>query len=302
MRSGKTTKESTMKLVTFTHRSSTRIGAVMAEEVVDLCAQGRALPRDMLSFLEQGQAALDQTREVCVSGRDRVALADVTLEAPLHRPPKILAVGLNYRDHIEETGRPMPEVPMIFNKQSTSVIGPGGGIYRPKDSVQLDYEGELGFVIGKRCRRVPKDKAASVIAGYTIVNDVSVRDWQMRSATTTMGKSWDTHCPMGPYIVTTDEVPDPHGLELRTWVNGELRQHSNTKHLLFNCFDIVEHLSTAFTLEPGDVIATGTPSGVILGMEPKIWLKPGDVVRIAIDQLGVLENPVVAEPDSTVRY
>ena len=196
----------------------------------------------------------------------------------------------------------MPEVPMIFNKQSTAVSGPGAAIWRPKDSVELDYEGELGVVIGKRCRRVPKDKAATVIAGYTIVNDVSVRDWQARSATTTMGKSWDTHCPMGPYIVTTDEVPDPHRLDLKTWVNGELRQNSNTKHLIFNCFDIVEHLSTAFTLEPGDVIATGTPSGVILGMDPKIWLKPGDVVRIAIDQLGVLENPVVAEPASTVQY
>ena len=191
---------------------------------------------------------------------------------------------------------------MIFNKQATAVIGPGAAIWRPKDSVELDYEGELGVVIGKRCRRVPKDKAATVIAGYTIVNDVSVRDWQARSATTTMGKSWDTHCPIGPYIVTTDEVPDPHRLDLKTWVNGELRQNSNTRHLIFNCFDIVEHLSTAFTLEPGDVIATGTPSGVILGMDPKIWLKPGDVVRIAIDQLGVLENPVVDEPTHTVQY
>lgn len=291
-----------MKLVTFTQGGTTRIGAVEAEEVVDFSVQGGDMPRDMLTFLEQGQAALARAREVCATGRGRVALRDVKLEAPIHRPPKILAVGLNYRDHIEETGRPMPVVPMIFNKQSTSVIGPGGAIYRPQDSEQLDYEGELGVVIGTRCRRVPKDKTAGVIAGYTIVNDVSVRDWQMRSATTTMGKSWDTHCPLGPYIVTTDEVPDPHQLDLRTWVNGSLRQHSNTKHLIFDCFDIVAHLSTAFTLEPGDVIATGTPSGVILGMDPKIWLKPGDVVRIAIDQLGVLENPVVAEPDSTVRY
>jgi 2-keto-4-pentenoate hydratase/2-oxohepta-3-ene-1,7-dioic acid hydratase in catechol pathway len=291
-----------MKLVTFTHGGASRIGAVVAEEVVDFSAHGHDLPRHMLSFLEQGQSAMDKAREACASGRGRVALADVRLDAPVQRPPKILAVGLNYRDHIEETGRPMPEVPMIFNKQSTAVTGPGMPIYRPPDSVQLDYEGELGLVIGKRCRRVPKDKAATVIAGYTIVNDVSVRDWQMRSATTTMGKSWDTHCPMGPYIVTTDEVPDPHRLELQTWVNGELRQHSNTKHLIFDCFDIVVHLSTAFTLEPGDVVATGTPSGVILGMEPKIWLKPGDVVRIAIDQLGVLENPVIDEPDSTVQY
>ena len=291
-----------MKLVTFTHGDTTRIGAVVAEEVVDISAHGRDLPGDMLTFLAQGQAALDQARQACASGRGRMALADVRLEAPVQRPPKILAVGLNYRDHIEETGRPMPEVPMIFNKQSTAVTGPGGAIYRPPDSVQLDYEGELGFVIGKRCRRVPREKAATVIAGYTIVNDVSVRDWQMRSATTTMGKSWDTHCPMGPYIVTTDEALEPHGLELHTWVNGELRQHSNTRHLIFNCFDIVAHLSTVFTLEPGDVVATGTPSGVILGMDPKIWLKPGDVVRIAIDQLGVLENPVIDEPDSTVQY
>ena len=291
-----------MKLVTFTHGSTTRIGAIVAEEVVDVSGHGRDVPHDMLTFLAQGETVLEQAREICASGRGRLALADVTLEAPLRRPPKILAVGLNYRDHIEETGLPMPAVPMIFNKQSTAVIGPGGAIYRPKDSVQLDYEGELGVVIGKQCRRVPQDKAATVIAGYTIVNDVSVRDWQMRSATTTMGKSWDTHCPLGPYIVTTDEVPDPHRLDFKTWVNGELRQNSNTKHLIFNCFDIVAHLSTAFTLEPGDVIATGTPSGVILGMDPKIWLKPGDVVRIAIDQLGVLENPVVDEPASTVRY
>jgi 2-keto-4-pentenoate hydratase/2-oxohepta-3-ene-1,7-dioic acid hydratase in catechol pathway len=270
--------------------------------VADVSGQGRNMPSDMLAFLEQGATTLEQAREVCASGQGRLALADVHLEAPIRRPPKILAVGLNYRDHIEETGRPMPEVPMIFNKQSTAVTGPGGAIWRPKDSVELDYEGELGVVIGKRCRRVPKDQAASVIAGYTIVNDVSVRDWQARSATTTMGKSWDTHCPMGPCIVTTDEVSDPHCLDLKTWVNGALRQNSNTKHLIFNCFDIVEHLSTAFTLEPGDVIATGTPSGVILGMNPKIWLKPGDVVRIAIDQLGVLENPVVDEPAGTVQY
>ena len=291
-----------MQLVTFTHGGKTRIGAVVAEDVVDVSGQGRNVPSDMLAFLEQGTTALEQAREVCASGRGRLALADVHLEAPIRRPPKILAVGLNYRDHIEETGRPMPTVPMIFNKQSTAVTGPGGAIWRPKDSVELDYEGELGVVIGKRCRRVPKDQAAAVIAGYTIVNDVSVRDWQARSATTTMGKSWDTHCPMGPYIVTTDEVSDPHCLDLKTWVNGELRQNSNTKHLIFNCFDIVEHLSTAFTLEPGDIIATGTPSGVILGMDPKIWLKPGDVVRIAIDQLGMLENPVVAEPAGTVQY
>jgi 2-keto-4-pentenoate hydratase/2-oxohepta-3-ene-1,7-dioic acid hydratase in catechol pathway len=291
-----------MKLVTFSHDGRTRIGAVEGTEVVDLSTHGGSLQLDMLAFLEQGQTAMDAARAACASGTGRLALANVRLEAPIRRPPKILAVGLNYRDHVEETGGKIPEVPMIFNKQATAVIGPRDAIHRPKDSEQLDYEGELGIVIGKRCRRVPKDKAPGVIAGYTIVNDVSVRDWQFRSATTTMGKSWDTHCPMGPYIVTTDELPDPHGLDLRTWVNDELRQHSNTKNLIFNCFDIIEHLSTAFTLEPGDVIATGTPSGVALGMEPRVWLRAGDVVRIAIDQLGEIENRVIEEPDTTVLY
>ena len=288
-----------MKLVTFTHDGKTGIGAVEADGVV---AFGANLPSDMLAFLEAGEAALDAARQACASGTGRLALADVVLQAPVRRPPKVLAVGLNYRDHVEEVGLEMPKVPMIFNKQSTAVVGPRDAIHRPRASEELDYEGELGVVIGKRCRHVPKDKAQGVIAGYTIVNDVSVRDWQFRSATTTMGKSWDTHCPMGPYIVTPDEVPDPHCLDLRTWVNGELRQSSNTSNLIFDCFDIIEHLSTAFTLEPGDVIATGTPSGVALGMDPRAWLKAGDVVRIAIDQIGEIENPVIEEPDQTVCY
>ena len=291
-----------MKLVTFTHAGRTRIGAVEAEAVVDFTAHGRALPDDMLTCLAQGDAAFDTAREVCASGAGRLALGDVSLEAPIRRPPKILAVGLNYRDHVAEGGFDVPTVPVIFNKQSTAVTGPQGVIYLPKESVQLDYEGEFAFVIGKRCRRVPKEKALDVIAGYTIANDVSVRDWQFRSPTTTMGKSWDTHCPLGPYLVTPDEVSDPHDLALRTWVNGELRQDSNTRNLIFDCSDIIVHLSTAFTLEPGDVICTGTPSGVVLGMEPKVWLKAGDVVRITIDRLGTLENRVVDEPDDTARH
>jgi len=291
-----------MRLVTFTQGGQTRIGAMDGEQVVDFSAAGTTLPSDMLAFLEQGEVAMNAAREACASGRGRIALADVRLEAPIRRPPKILAVGLNYRDHVEETGHKLPEVPMIFNKQSTAVIGPGAGIHLPRASEQLDYEGEFAIVVGKRCRHVPKDKAATVIAGYTIVNDVSVRDWQFRSATTTMGKSWDTHCPMGPAIVTPDEISDPHNLTLHTWVNGDLRQNSSTKYLIFTCFDLIEHLSTAFTLEPGDVIPTGTPSGVGLGMTPKAWLKAGDVVRIAIEEIGELENPVVNEPDSTVRY
>jgi 2-keto-4-pentenoate hydratase/2-oxohepta-3-ene-1,7-dioic acid hydratase in catechol pathway len=230
-----------------------------------------------------------------------VALKDVKLEAPILRPPKILAVGLNYKDHIAETGSKTPEVPMIFNKQSTAVTSPHGDIHLPRASEQLDYEGEFAVVIGRYCRHVPKNRAREVIVGYTIANDVSVRDWQRRVPTFTMGKSWDTHCPLGPYIITADEVGDPHALDLKTWVNGELRQSSNTSQLLFNCFDLVEHLSTAFTLEPGDIISTGTPSGVAAAMKPPKWLKAGDVVKVAIEKLGEIENRVIAEPENTPR-
>ena len=291
-----------MKLVTFTHEGRTRLGAVEADAVVDFAAHAGDWPADMVAFIARGEAALEAARQACASGKGRLALADVRLEAPIGRPPKILAVGLNYRDHVAEGGFEVPTVPVIFNKQSTAVTGPQGVIHRPGESDQLDYEGEFAFVIGTRCRRVPKARALDVIAGYTIANDVSVRDWQFRSPTTTMGKSWDTHCPLGPYLVTPDEVGDPHDLALRTWVNGELRQDSNTSNLIFDCSDIIVHLSTAFTLEPGDVVCTGTPSGVVLGMDPKVWLKAGDVVRIAIDKLGTLENTVVEEPDDTASY
>jgi 2-keto-4-pentenoate hydratase/2-oxohepta-3-ene-1,7-dioic acid hydratase in catechol pathway len=208
-------------------------------------------------------------------------------------------VGLNYADHVAESGLETPQHPMIFNKQSTCVTGPGDPIHLPRASQVLDYEGELGFVIGRRCRHVSRDEAAEVIAGYLIVDDVSVRDWQLRVPTWTMGKSFDTHGPIGPWITTADEVPDPHQLQLRTFVNGELRQDSNTKELIFDCFTLVEHLSTAFTLEPGDVITTGTPSGVGIGMKPPKLLVAGDVVRIEIDGLGAIENTVVVEPEHT---
>jgi 2-keto-4-pentenoate hydratase/2-oxohepta-3-ene-1,7-dioic acid hydratase in catechol pathway len=160
----------------------------------------------------------------------------------------------------------------------------------------VDYEGELAFVIGQRCRHVPADKAADVIAGYTVINDVSVRDWQMATPTMTMGKSFDTHGPMGPWMVTSDEIGDPHRLRLQTWVNDDLRQDAKTDDLIFDCYQQVEHLSTAFTLEPGDVVATGTPAGVGMAMKPPGWLVPGDVVRIEIEGIGTLENPVIAEP------
>ena len=291
-----------MRLATFTHTGSTRIGVVAGEHMVDLTAAAPELPREMVALLEAGPLALERAKEAFSGGRARIPLAEVTLEAPIRRPPKVLAVGLNYADHVRETGREAPKVPMIFNKQSTAVIGPTAAIHVPRVSDRVDWEGELAFVIGKRCRHVPRDRAASVIAGYTIVNDVSVRDWQMRVPTFTMGKSFDTHCPLGPVIVTADEIGDPHALDLRTWVNDELRQSSNTRELIFDCFYLVEHLSTAFTLEPGDVVSTGTPSGVGAAMNPPTFLTAGDVVRVAIDGIGELHNPVIAEPADTVVY
>jgi 2-keto-4-pentenoate hydratase/2-oxohepta-3-ene-1,7-dioic acid hydratase in catechol pathway len=184
----------------------------------------------------------------------------------------------------------------VFNKQTTCINGPRAPIHLPRVSSALDYECELAFVIGKRCRHVPKERARDVIAGYCIMNDVTVRDWQVHTPTWTMGKSFDTHGPLGPWLTTAEAVPDPHALDLRTLVNGEVRQNSNTRNLVFNCFDLVAYLSTAFTLEPGDVISTGTPGGVAAAMKPPRWLQIGDEVRIEIAGLGALVNRVIAEP------
>jgi 2-keto-4-pentenoate hydratase/2-oxohepta-3-ene-1,7-dioic acid hydratase in catechol pathway len=282
-----------MKLATFTHNGSTHLGAVYGEEIVDLTAAH--IPGDMIHLLSGGADALEAA-QAAAEGAPRLALKDVRLEAPIARPPKILAVGLNYRQHAEEAGMQIPPVPIIFNKQSTSARGPHDTIYRPRESDFLDYEGELAIVIGKRCRRVSKAKARSVIAGYCVANDVTIRDWQRASPTMTMGKSWDTHCPFGPWITTADEVEDPHCLGLRTWVNRELRQDSETSDLIFDCDAIIEHLSTAFTLEPGDLILTGTPSGVGVFQNPPAFLVPGDIVSVEIEGLGALRNEVVQEP------
>lgn len=285
-----------MKLVRFTHEDRVHTGVVLGDEVVDLVASG--FSADMIDLLSP--AKLDEVRRAAGASKARFPLAEVRLIAPIARPPKFLAVGLNYSDHVAESGAETPKLPTIFNKQSTCVAGPYDPIHLPKVSPLLDYEGELAFVIGRRCRHVPRDRAHEVIAGYLICNDVSVRDWQLRIPTWTMGKSFDTHGPIGPYIVTPDEVGDPHALEIRTWVNGELRQHSNTKNLIFDCFTQVEHLSTAFTLEPGDIVTTGTPSGVGGAMKPPRFLAAGDVVRIEIEKLGSIENTVIPEPDSTI--
>jgi 2-keto-4-pentenoate hydratase/2-oxohepta-3-ene-1,7-dioic acid hydratase in catechol pathway len=291
-----------MKLATFTQAGSTRIGVVRGDELVDLAAAAPELPRDLVAFLSAGGRARQRAGEVAAGSTARVPLAEVKLESPILRPPKYLAIGLNYADHVAESGLESPKFPTLFNKQSTCVVGPQDEIHLPRVSNALGDEGELSFVIGKRCRHVPRRRAPEVIAGYLVANDVSVRDWQLRVPTWTIGKSFDTHGPLGPWLTTADEVGDPHSLGIRTYVNGEERQRSNTKELIFDCYALVEHLSTAFTLEVGDVVATGTPSGVGVSMKPPRFLEVGDVVRVEIDGLGELRNEVVAEPEETARF
>jgi 2-keto-4-pentenoate hydratase/2-oxohepta-3-ene-1,7-dioic acid hydratase in catechol pathway len=222
--------------------------------------------------------------------------SEAHLVAPVSRPPSFLAIARNYAAHIQELGHERPEFQTWFSKQPTCVIGPGEAIEVPLVSASVDYEGELGMVIGRRCRHVPAQQALEVVAGFTVVNDVSVRDWQWRSPTMMMGKGFDTHGPTGPWIVTPDEVNDPQRLTVRTWVNGELRQDGTTSDMIFTCAQMIEHLSAAFTLEPGMLITTGTPAGVAAGEDPPRWLAAGDTVTVAIEGVGELTNPVIDEP------
>ncbi len=285
-----------MKLASYSRQGgAARLGRVEGDHLIDLSASG--LPGDLVALLAAGPDAMHRARSAV---GEAIPLAALTLLAPVARPPKILAIGLNYADHIAETGLATPTFPMFFNKQSTAANGPYALIHMPKVSDKLDYEGELGFVIGRRCRHVPRERAHEVVAGYVVCNDVSVRDWQMAAQTFTLGKSFDTHAPFGPWLVTPDDVGDPHALSLKTWVNGELRQDSSTQHLVFDCWEQIATLTKAFTLEPGDLILTGTPSGVGIGFKPHKYLKVGDRVKIEIEKLGYIENEVIAEPDDTV--
>jgi 2-keto-4-pentenoate hydratase/2-oxohepta-3-ene-1,7-dioic acid hydratase in catechol pathway len=283
-----------MKVCSFaTAAGMPALGVVEGDEVVDLSAAG--VPAEPAAAL--AEAGLNGLEKLAAAA-PRLALADVRLLTPA-RPRKYLAIALNYADHIAEMGMEAPEVPVFFNKQVTCVVGPGAEVHMPKVSTFLDYEAELAIVIGKRCRHVPVESAHEVIAGYTCANDVSVRDWQGRAQTMTIGKSFDTHGPLGPWLVTPDEVGDPQDLRVRCLVNDEVRQDASTAEMVFDCFQQVSHLSEAFTLEPGDVIATGTPAGVGVGRQPirDNLLHVGDTVRVEIERVGELVNTVVEEPE-----
>jgi 2-keto-4-pentenoate hydratase/2-oxohepta-3-ene-1,7-dioic acid hydratase in catechol pathway len=288
-----------MRLVTFEHRGETRVGVQSDNAVIDLRgAWGKdGGPATMLALLSAGPAAIARAREVAgtAPASARLPLTAVRLLAPIPRPPKMLCVGLNYRDHAEETGAAIPQVPIFFTKAPSCVIGPGAAIALPPESQQVDYEAEFAVVIGARCRRVTPEAARAAVAGYTIVNDVSARDWQFRTSQWFIGKTFDTFAPMGPALVTPDEVGDPHVLDVGLRLNGQEMQRSNTRHLIFGVFDLVAELSRVMTLEPGDVIATGTPGGVGFTRKPPVFLKPGDRVEITIAKLGTLANPTAAD-------
>lgn len=287
-----------MKIATYmtTSNPKPRTGVVTGDSIVDLGSCG--LPHNMKTLLSAG---IDVSSiESQLGSGTTLAMADVLLQAPVTNPGKIMAIGLNYGDHIAESGMDAPKHQVWFNKQHNCINGPYDNINLPVVSSMLDYEAELCLVIGKTCKHVPRDRAHEVIAGYCCGNDVSVRDWQLRAQTFQIGKSFDTHGPIGPYLVTPDEVGNPHDLDIRCTVNGEIRQQSNTRHLIFDCYDAIAHLSQAFTLDVGDVLFMGTPAGVGMAMKPASWLAEGDVVRVEIDKLGFIENTVVPENAETV--
>ena len=313
-----------MRLLTFRAGPGPRLGVVVGDEVWDAhlavaahrhrqghpspyAAAAALVPPSMRGFLAGGaeaRRALDEALESlgragAVAGpqreRVRYPLGGVHFKAPVSDPQKIIAIGLNYADHAKEGGNPVPEVPVTFAKYANALLGHREAIVYPRSTQKLDYEIELAVVIGRRGKYIPRERAMEFVGGYTIFNDVSARDLQYADKQITRGKAGDTFAPMGPYLVTPDEVGDPHKLALETRVNGEVRQSSNTDQLIFDVPHLVSFLSQFYTLEPGDVIATGTPPGVGIHRKPPLLLKPGDTVTMTIEKIGTLENPIVSE-------
>jgi len=283
-----------MRFLTYLSKTSPeakpRPGVLVGEDQVgDLGALGFA---SLAGVIEGGNTALTRIRGTRLAV---TPLAEVKLLAPIPRPNKLICVGLNYRDHAAETGAVIPEVPTIFNKFTTAVIGPGAPIVLPKVSTSPDYEAEFAFVIGRGGRHIAEADWRDHVFGYTIVNDVSARDYQRATTQWLMGKTFDTFAPMGPWIVSQEEISDPHNLSVRMVINGETLQNGNTSQLIFNIPRLIAFLSSVFTLEPGDVVSTGTPAGVGAARKPPRWLLPGDDVTVQVEGIGELRNPVVAE-------
>ncbi|MBU9172107.1 fumarylacetoacetate hydrolase family protein [Burkholderia gladioli] len=285
-----------MKLARYTHDGVTTIGAVDGDRVVALKALDPSAPASIRDVLAAGPALLSRLEQALRHAKDGVPLASVKLEAPIPDAQKYLAIGMNYQDHADEAARAGITVPahqLWFNKQVSCITGPFDPIVKPRVSDKMDYEAEMGVVIGKRCRNVSIEHAPSVVGGYFVANDVTARDWQFKSPTFTLGKSFDTHGPIGPWITTAEEIKDPHALQMKLWVNGELRQSASTGGMIYNIWEQIHELSQVMTLEPGDLIATGTCAnvGIALGK----FLQPGDLVKVEIESLGHIENTVTAE-------
>ncbi|WP_454740257.1 fumarylacetoacetate hydrolase family protein [Cupriavidus necator] len=285
-----------MRLVTFERKGGEpRVGTVTAGGIIDIATHIPEAPHDMLSLIAQWDEWRAPIEALLKNTPADVTLDVVTLLSPVPRPGKIMAIGLNYADHVAESGMEKPGDQLWFAKMSTSVTGPYSDVELPRVSDKLDYEAELAVVIGRRCRHVAQEDATSVVFGYCVANDISVRDWQLRTSQFTLGKSFDTHAPLGPWIVTKEDVTDVHQLGVRLFVNGEKRQSSSTDQLIFDIPAQIAHLSQVMTLEPGDVLLTGTPGGVGAAHKPPIWLRDGDIVRVEIDEIGAIVNRIVNE-------
>ena len=287
-----------MRLISFHKNGGYSAGIVQNSGVFPLSNAGF---EDAVSFIAGGAKARMHVEGLVksASARDLLPLDSVRLSAPIPRPPKILCIGLNYRDHAKESNMEVPSVPTVFAKYASSVIGPGEPIVLSAATQKPDYEAEFAVVIGRRAKQVQRAQWSDYVFGYTILNDVSARDVQLATSQWTLGKSFDTFAPMGPHVVTADEVRDPHALDIRLSINDETLQHSNTRELIFGVPELIEYLSRMMTLEPGDIISTGTPAGVGLGRTPPRWLRPGEEVHIEIEGIGSLRNPVIAEQAGT---
>lgn len=287
-----------MKIATFSVQTEQHIGLVKDDQIISLTALGpEEFPASMKKFIERGselRSRAEQLIEQRVNDDAIFKLSEVNILPPIAKPDKIICVGLNYFDHCKETGMEPPESPVIFSKYANAIAGHNDAIEIPINSTEVDFEAELAFVIGREAKRVSEEEADDYVFGYTIMNDISARDLQFQDGQWSRGKTADTFAPFGPVIVTKDEVGDPHNLAISLELNGEIMQDSNTSNLIFTVPKIISFLSQSMTLMPGDLIATGTPPGVGMGRNPKIWLKNGDRMNVSIEKIGTLSNHVLA--------
>lgn len=283
-----------MRLVTFLHHNQPRLGALLDDSILDLNQANPDIPADIFLLLSAGASALDLAREALAEANPAalVPASAATLLAPIPRPGKILCIGHNYKGHIGIGKTEIPEHPNFFCKTANVITGPLNPIFIPRITSQVDYEAELAVIIGKRGRDIPEAEALDYVAGYSIFNDVSARDVQKRTSQWFLGKSFDSFGPLGPALVTKDEIPDPHSLALELTVNGIPKQRAHTSDLIFSIPFLVSYLSRVMTLDPGDIIATGTPAKLPEAANPQRFLEPGDIVSITIQNLGTLSNPV----------